>query len=184
MRSLSVLKRCVTKEDRCLAHNGWTQARRAKVRSYVCWSACLGKLSELAWDKTWKVSLIVSVALLAPAFMTLCRQSRGQRPLGKTVLNRPFPAVKWSQGLTFVEFIPKTRHSSEIWFQNIIFLSGTFLQVNSQEPCLLGSSALAIPSILWRLEFKVIFLSRWGISATSPVILKEKNKTNKTKPRN
>ena len=62
MRSLSVLKRCVTKEDRCLAHSGWTQARRAKVRSCVCWSACLGKLSELAWDKTLKVSLIISVA--------------------------------------------------------------------------------------------------------------------------
>lgn len=163
MHSLSVLKRCVTKEDRCLAHNGWTQARRAKVRSYVCWSACWG--SSPSWPET-KLERSVSLSLwllLAPAFMTLCRQSRGQRPLGKTVLNRPFPAVKWSQGLTFVEFIPKMGYSSEIWYQNIIFLSGTFLQVNSQEPCLLGSSALAILSILRRLEFKVIFLSRWRI---------------------
>ena len=109
--------------------------------------------------------------------MTLCRQSRGQRPLGKTVLNRPFPAVKWSQRLTFVEFIPKMGHSSEIWFQNVIFLSGTFQQVNSQEPCLLGSSPLAILSILWRLEVKVIFLSKWGIRAMSPVYPERKKQT-------
>ena len=83
MRSLSVLKRCVTKEDRCLAHNGWTQARRAKVRSYVCWSACLGKLSELAWDKTWKVSLIVSVAATCTCLYDPLQTKQGPETFGE-----------------------------------------------------------------------------------------------------
>ena len=178
-RNLSVLKRRVTAEDECLAHNGRTQARRAEVKSYVCWSVCFGEPSTLAGDKTLKVSLVGSPAPPCTCLYDPLQTKQGQRPVEKTVSNRPFPAVKQSQGLTFVEFIPKKERSSEIWFQNIIsFFSGTFQQVNSQEAWIPDSSAFAI--LLWKLESKVIFLSVQGVWETSPVD-PERKQTNKTK---
>lgn len=121
MRSLSVLKRCVTLGDGCLAHNDRTQVRRAEVKSYLCWSVCFWEPHTLAWDKTLKVSLIGSLAPPATVFMTLCRQSRGQRPLEEINTKPAVSCCKMKpRTLTFVEFIPKKEQSSQIWLWNII----------------------------------------------------------------
>jgi hypothetical protein len=91
-------------EDECLTHNGTAQVRRAEVESCLCCSVCFWEPYTLARNKALKVSFICSsVSLLAPAFMTLSTQNRGQEAFGKTDTKQAISCSKLRPGLTFCE---------------------------------------------------------------------------------
>lgn len=121
---------------------------------------------------------LLSDALLAPAFMTLCRQRKGQRPSEKPIPNRLFPAVKWSQGLTFcwihskegaiyIGLFPK--YDLSLFFSSGKFPSGEFLGSWNPREHIICNTTLN--------GSKVVFLPVQEVWITPPVDPEKKNKT-------
>lgn len=122
---------------------------------------------------------LFSVSLLAPAFMTLCRQRRGQRSLKKSTANRLFSAIKWSQGLTFcwIHFKEETFFVDLVPIRDLLYF-GKFPAGEFS-----GSSNLRKHIIRndteWRLESKAVFLPMQEVWATPSADTKRKNKQTK-----